>query len=116
MIRRFADPEAFLAGDGRRVLSHGVVFGGAWRTGDSAKGSWRCVWLEATGELVVVKQRWVEGLHVLGAVHVLATGLYDVDEVRELLAGWEARCGPLWSLDWLRERCAARVSAGTLGA
>lgn len=109
MRRRFQSFDAFLECDPRRVLRHGTVFGGAWRTGDSAQGSWRCVWLDATGELIVVKQRWRGGLQLLGAVHVLADGLFDLDEVREMLHGWEVVCGRLHSLRWLRERCAARV-------
>lgn len=107
MIRRYESLKAFYAGDERRARSVEVEFGAAWRTDDSAKGAWRAVWVEDTGELVIVKQRWVEGRCESGVVHVLATGLGELEDVQELLAGWPDRCGRLFSLQWLRDRCAA---------
>lgn len=107
MIRRYGSLEVFYGADERRQRAIEVVFGAAWRSGDSAMGSWRAVWLEEAGELVVVKQRFVEGRCVSGAVHVLATGLTELEDVEELLEGWRDQCGRPFSLRWLRDRCAA---------
>ena len=103
--------------DERRAGSAEVDFGGSWRT--QGEGSWRVVWLEATGELAAFHAgastsaptgrlgvQAILGGATADEVVVLAVEP-DRARLREVLAGWEMHMGDENGLAWLAERCDA---------
>lgn len=112
MIRRYPSLQAFYEGDERRVRSVEVDFGVHWRSSQSWP-TWRLSWVEDTGEIVAVKLTPPQiGNGRGGPVHVLATGVPEIEDAEELLSGWSDVCGRPRSLEWARDRCAARARAG----
>lgn len=116
MIRRFVSVEAFYLADERRRRSVEVDFGVHWRLAFGLP-PWRASWIEDTGELVAVKL-WPGPLGgtsmyrgASGPVHVLASGLAEIEDVEGLLRGWEDVCGRRGSLLWLQDRCASLAGA-----
>lgn len=87
---------SFRDADPRRAGPLEVEFGSRWfEAVDDAP--WRVVWLEATGELVVVQ--------LDGPVRLLAT-TPDRSAVERALRGWWQVCGHRGSLPWVEHRAA----------
>jgi hypothetical protein len=97
---------AFYAADPARRNSHERDMGLSWR---SARGLFfRAAWVEATGELYLVRRPLGRGRG--GSVHLLA-GTFGRAKLERRLVGWREQCGRPRSLEWLL----ARASGGDDG-
>lgn len=102
MVRRYPSLERFYLADERRVRAVEVDFGAHWRT-EWGLPTWRVSWVEDTGELIAVRL-WSDP-QGRSPVHVIATGLAEIEDAEQLLAGWAGVCGRPGSLVWLLDRC-----------
>jgi hypothetical protein len=112
------DLEGFYEQDERRRQSAEVEFGTEWRDGTGAMSE--LSWVEDTGELYLMGAPLPEvGIDPFGdaytaheetsslVVEVLGT-VATLDEVREVLSGWEDAEMGEDGLAWLRERLSGR--------
>lgn len=78
-----------------RQKSRELDFGVWWRKSYEYP-PYRVTWVEATGEVIAVKQANHTDLYeVLGVVKT-------EEEVERKLEGWAEKCGPVNSLDWVK--------------
>ena len=102
---QFPSLVAFYNAEKARLASREHDVGLWWR--DGADGPLhRAAWIEATGELYLVRLGApAEGG---GRVEVLAR-VADEPRLERMLVGWRERCGEPGSLTWLRRRSALAV-------
>jgi hypothetical protein len=98
---------AFYEANANRVPAPEPDFGLWWRDEDDDP-VYRAAWVEATGELYVV--RCDASANGGGDVEVLAVTT-DRAELERALTGWRKVCGSERSLGWLRSRAEA-LTAG----
>lgn len=90
----------FYQADRRRRPSRETDVGLWWRTDSPFGVRYRAAFVHETGELYVMQH---EGFP--GGGRVIVVGVFDsIDEVAELLAGWQDVNGELGSLRWLVDR------------
>jgi hypothetical protein len=103
---------AFYQADRRRRPSRETDFGLWWRADGVLGVRYRAAHVHDTGELYVMQH---EGLP--GGGQVIVVGAFgSIDEVAELLAGWQEVNGDLGSLRWLVERLPEPVAPALLQA
>jgi hypothetical protein len=100
--KRYPSLVAFYSADGARLTSRERDVGLWWRT-DEDGPMHRAAWIEATGELYLV--RLGPAAEGGGGVEVIAR-VSDADALERALRGWRERCGMPGSLQWLRTRAA----------
>jgi len=94
---------AYQAGDARRQASREVLFGSTWYTRRDLP-PWRAVWVQATGEFIVVHLGGArEADH--GPVRLLGT-FPDLGFLEIALRTWPHVAGWAGSLPWLERRLA----------
>jgi hypothetical protein len=99
IVQSYVSLSAFYAAEPARRNSHERDMGLSWR---SARGLYfRAAWVEATGELYLVRRPLGRGRG--GTVHLLA-GSFGAAELEWRLAGWRDQCGRPRSLEWLLAR------------
>jgi hypothetical protein len=106
--QRYPSLVAFYSAQNARLTSRERDVGLWWRNGEEGPIH-RAAWVEATGELYLV--RLGSAAEGGGGVEVIAR-VSDADALERALQGWRDRCGMPGSLQWLRVR-AARL--GRLG-
>ncbi|HVR07757.1 MAG TPA: hypothetical protein VMW75_06875 [Thermoanaerobaculia bacterium] len=107
--KRYPSLVAFYSADSARLASRERDVGLWWRS-DEEGPIHRAAWVQATGELYLV--RLGPAAEGGGGVEVIAH-VSDAEALESALRGWRERCGMPGSLQWLRVR-AARL--GRLGA
>jgi hypothetical protein len=99
---------AYLAGDPRRRDSREVLFGSNWYTREDLP-PWRAVWVQATGEFIVVRLDAIEEADC-GPVRLLGTfphlGVVEIG-----LRAWPRMHEWAGSLQWLEARAAGLVAS-----
>jgi hypothetical protein len=100
--KRYPSLVAFYSADGERLTSRERDVGLWWRS-DEDGPMHRAAWIEATGELYLV--RLGPAAEGGGGVEVIAR-VSDADALESALRGWRERCGMPGSLQWLRVRAA----------
>ncbi len=112
-LERYPSLAAFYNADPDRLSSRELDVGLWWRE-ESDGPLHRAAWVNATGELYLVRLGPVS--QGGGSVEVLAS-VEDCEQLEQLMVGWREHCGEPRSLSWLRERAASigrRARAGRL--
>ena len=91
----YASLNAFHAADTRRRASTERDVGRRWRGRNGA--TYRAAWVQATGELYVVRNGHPDTVEVAGRRFALG-------ELHAVLSGYQDVCGRAGSLGWLLER------------
>jgi hypothetical protein len=103
MTEFYATPHSFYAADQRRRRSHQRDFGHLWRGRRGA--TYRAAWVQATGELYIVRHGHP---HAGGGTVGVTERRFGLGELHTVLSGYEDVCGRAGSLGWLLERISAR--------
>ena len=106
--QRYPTLVAFYRADPARLDSRERDIGLWWRSGREGPMH-RAAWIEATGELYLVRLGPASGGG--GGVEVIGN-VSEVEQLEQALNGWRERCGMPGSLQWLRSRAARLGRSG----
>lgn len=116
------DIEEFYDADERRRRSPEVEFGTEWR--DAAGVRYELSWVQDTGELYIMREPvppvWEDPFGDLGvqeaSVNDVTVAVVDtiasLEEVEEVLSGWQEAMARPQGVEWIAERLRARTSQG----
>ncbi|HEX6047898.1 MAG TPA: hypothetical protein VFZ21_01470 [Gemmatimonadaceae bacterium] len=104
----YASLKAFYSADVRRRRSPERELGHLWR--GSGGATYRAAWVQATGEVYVVRHGHP---HTGGGTVGVPERRFGIGELRALLSGHEDVCGRPGSLGWLLERMRLRPGLAT---